>query len=62
VKAATAWRPEYSTPLKTLLAQESLQAGYGLHLGAAELKDGALKIFPLRRFLKELASGHVPTP
>jgi hypothetical protein len=34
-------------------------SGYGTYLGTAELKDGALRIFPLRRFLKELASGHV---
>lgn len=59
VKAATTWRTEYGAPLKALVAQGALQAAYGAYLGTVELKDGALRIFPLRRFLKELASGHV---
>ena len=41
------------------MAQGSLQAGYGAYMGAADLKDGSLRVFPLKRFLKELASGHV---
>jgi hypothetical protein len=61
VKAASAWRPEYGASLKALLTQGSLQAGYGTYLGTAELKDGALRVLPLKRFLKELASGHVLT-
>jgi predicted AAA+ superfamily ATPase len=59
VKAATTWRREYGASLKALIVQGTLQAGYGTYLGAAELKDGPLRIFPLRRFLKELASGQV---
>jgi len=59
VKAATTWRREYGASLKALIVQGTLQAGYGAYLGTAELKDGPLRIFPLRRFLKELASGQV---
>lgn len=59
VKAAATWRNEYGASLKALIAQGSLQAGYGIYMGAAELKDGPLRVFPLKRFLKELASGHV---
>jgi len=59
VKAATAWRSEYGSPLKSLIAQGSLEAGYGVYTGATELKDGPLRVFPLKRFLKELASGSV---
>ena len=59
VKAATTWRREYGASLKALIVQGTLQAGYGTYLGTAELKDGPLRIFPLRRFLKELASGQV---
>jgi predicted AAA+ superfamily ATPase len=59
VKAATTWRTEYGASLKSLLAQGSLQAGFGTYTGAAELKDGPLRILPLKRFLKELASGNV---
>jgi uncharacterized protein len=59
VKAAATWRNEYGTSLKSLIDQGSLQAGYGIYMGDAELKDGPLWIFPLKRFLKELASGGV---
>ena len=59
VKAATTWRREYGASLKALMAQGSLQAGYGTYMGTVERKDGPLWVFPLRRFLKELASGHV---
>jgi hypothetical protein len=59
VKAAATWRREYGTALKALIAQRSLQGGYGVYLGTAELKDATLRILPLKRFLKDLASGHV---
>ncbi len=59
LKAATTGRNEYGASLKALIAQGSLQAGYGTYMGAAELKDRSLRVFPLKRFLKELASGHV---
>jgi predicted AAA+ superfamily ATPase len=59
VKAAATWRTEYGAPLKALIAQGNLQTGYGVYLGTAELKDGPLRVFPLKRFLKELATGHI---
>lgn len=57
VKAATTWRNEYGASLKSLIAQGSLHAGYGVYTGITELKDGPLWVFPLKRFLRELASG-----
>ncbi len=62
VKAATTWRNEYGTSLKSLIAQRSLQAAYGIYLGDTELKDGPIRVLPMRRFLKELASGNILTP
>jgi predicted AAA+ superfamily ATPase len=59
VKAAHAWRKEYGAALKVLIDQGKLSAGYGTYLGSLELKDGPLRILPLNRFLKELASGSV---
>lgn len=59
VKAATTWQHEYGASLKAVIAQGSLQAGYGMYLGTTELKDGSLRVFPLKRFLQELALGHV---
>jgi predicted AAA+ superfamily ATPase len=62
VKAATTWRSEYGTSLKSLVAQGSLQAAYGVYTGDAELKDGAMRVLPIRRFLKELTSGNILVP
>lgn len=59
VKAATVWRDEYGAALKSLVDQGSLQAAFGVYLGDTELKDGTLRVLPLKQFLKELASGNV---
>jgi predicted AAA+ superfamily ATPase len=59
VKAATTWRDEYGASLKALIDQGSLEAGFGVYLGEAELKDGALRVLPLKKFLKQLTSGNV---
>jgi hypothetical protein len=62
VKAAATWRSEYGTSLKSLIAQGSLQAAYGVYLGETELKDGALRVLPIGRFLKELSCGTILAP
>ena len=59
VKAATTWRNEYGTPLKSLMADGNIEAGFGIYTGTKELKDGLLRVMPLRRFLKELTCGHI---
>ncbi len=59
VKAATVWRREFGSVLKGLLADGVVQAGYGVYTGKSELKDGRLRVMPLARFLKALASGDV---
>jgi hypothetical protein len=33
--------------------------GFGVCTGAAELKDGPVRVLPLTRFLRELAAGRV---
>lgn len=62
VKATSTWRTEYGAPLKSLITQGSLHAAYGVYVGDVELKDGALRILPIERFLKELASGNILAP
>ena len=59
VKAATIWRGEYGAALKSLIAAGVLSSGHGVYTGSVELKDGPLRVWPLPRFLKELADGHV---
>jgi predicted AAA+ superfamily ATPase len=59
VKAAATWRSEYSAPLKTLIGEGVLTAGFGVYTGSADLKDGPLRIWPRKRFLRELTDGNV---
>jgi hypothetical protein len=59
VKAATIWRSEYSTSLKTLIADKILTSTHGVYTGPTELKDGPVRIWPLHRFFKQLAAGNI---
>lgn len=59
VKAATQWRREFGGPLKALIDDGIVQSGFGVYMGTAELKDGHLRVLPLKRFLKEVAAGRV---
>jgi hypothetical protein len=40
-----------------LIAGGSLSSGYGIYAGTVELKDGPLRILPLKQFFKELTAG-----
>jgi hypothetical protein len=62
VKAAVTWRSEYGTALKSLMAQGSLRAAYGVYLGDTELKDEGVRVFPIKRFFQALASGNILVP
>jgi predicted AAA+ superfamily ATPase len=59
VKASTTWRREFGGPLKALMADGVVRAGFGVYTGTAELKDGPLRVLPLKTFLRELSSGTV---
>ncbi len=59
VKASTTWRREFGGPLKALIADNVVRAGFGVYTGTAELRDGPLRVLPLRTFLRELATGRV---
>lgn len=59
VKASATWRREFGGPLKTLVADKIVGAGFGVYTGTAELKDGPLRVLPLNVFLRELAAGRV---
>ena len=59
VKAASTWRREFGSTLKALIADGALSAGHGVYTGSAVLKDGPIRIWPLRRFLEELTIGRV---
>ncbi len=57
IKASERWRPEFGGPLKGLLAEGIVQAGFGIYTGSVELKDGPLSVLPLNQFLMALANG-----
>lgn len=59
IKASDRWRPEFGAALKGLVEQGSLSAAFGIYTGDAELKDGPIRILPLRRFLQGVADGRV---
>jgi hypothetical protein len=59
VKAAAQWRREFGGPLKSLIEDGVVHAGFGVYTGTPELRDGPLRVFPLKQFLKELSSGGV---
>lgn len=59
VKAATTWRGEYGATTKALIADGVLSGGHGVYTGSAELKDGPLRVWPLKHFLRELTGGGI---
>lgn len=59
VKASTQWRREFGGPLKSLIDDGIVQAGFGVYAGPAELKDGPLRVLPLAAFLRNLTAGTV---
>ena len=59
VKASVRWSRDFGAPLKSLVADGIVQPGFGVYTGGAELKDGPLRVLPLTKFLKELATGYI---
>jgi predicted AAA+ superfamily ATPase len=59
VKASTVWRREHGAALRALLGERQLTSGHGVYTGTAELKDGQVRVWPIRRFLALLAAGEI---
>lgn len=59
VKVSHRWRSEFGAPLKELIARKVMTSGFGVYTGTVELKDGPLRVLPLRQFLRALARGDV---
>jgi predicted AAA+ superfamily ATPase len=59
VKAAARWRRDFGGPLKSLIEDRVVQSGFGVYTGTVELKDGPLRVLPVKKFLTELARGNV---
>ncbi len=61
VEASATWRREHGAPLEGLVGAGTVQEGYGVHTGNAELKDGPPRVMPLHGFLERPAEGRVLT-
>lgn len=59
IKAATTWRGEYGTAIKRLIADGVLTGAHGVYTGSTELKDGKLRVWPLKHFLRALTDGDI---
>ena len=59
VKAGSVWRREYSAPLERLVAQGVVKPAHAFYAGAAERKDGPVRIWPILSFLGELTHGGI---
>lgn len=59
VKASKVWKTGHGAALKSLVADGRLTSGHGVYTGSAELKDGPLRVWPVKPFLARLASGEI---
>jgi predicted AAA+ superfamily ATPase len=59
VKASARWRAEHGRALADLHGAGALTACFGVYLGDTPLRDGPIRVFPLRMFLAELSGGRV---
>jgi predicted AAA+ superfamily ATPase len=62
VKASPRWRPEYGRALAELHRAGVVTGCCGVYLGDAPLRDGPVRVLPLRSFLAELSAGRVLAP
>jgi predicted AAA+ superfamily ATPase len=59
VKASPRWRPEYGRALADLHRSGVVGGCWAVYLGDIPLRDGAIRVLPLRTFLGELSGGRV---
>jgi predicted AAA+ superfamily ATPase len=59
VKASVQWRGGFGGSLKSLIGAGVLQSAIGVYTGGRELKDGPVRVLPLKTFLKELNAGNI---
>lgn len=58
-RSARALVTGHGAALKALVADRQLTSGHGVYTGAAELKDGPVRVWPLERFLARLSAGDI---
>ena len=59
VKAGSRWRDEFSRVLVDLHKAGIISEALGVYLGNASLKQGPVRIMPLKHFQRSLAQGEI---
>lgn len=59
VKSSSRWREADGRALKELLAAGTIQRAFGVYAGEHVLRDGAIEVLPVARFVRELAAGRI---
>ncbi len=59
VKAGTRWRREYGSTLKELVGAGILDSAHGVFMGEEPLRDGPVRVWPVKEFLRRLSSGEI---
>lgn len=59
VKASPQWRHDFGAVLKSLVADRVITSSFGVYTGSAELKDGPVRVLPLKTFFVQLTGGNV---
>jgi len=59
VKASDRWESDSGRPLRDLIEGRVVARGFGVYLGAGQLRDGPVRVLPLRAFLRSLYAGEV---
>jgi predicted AAA+ superfamily ATPase len=59
VKASERWRPEFGRALEELVNAGVVLSAHAVYLGARPLRIGAITVWPVKDFLRELAAGRV---
>lgn len=57
IKSGRTWRREYGSTLKQLVAAKKIARAYGVYSGDLPIKDGAVSVLPLSKFLDAVWSG-----
>lgn len=59
VKSSPRWKSEHSKALREMLEARSIRKAFGVYLGSEMLKDGKVRVLPLREFQRLLSRGEI---
>lgn len=59
VKSSPRWRKEYGAVLNAMIDEQVIKHGFGVYCGEHELRDGAVRVLPVAKFLEVLAAGEL---